>query len=127
MFCKYEIRRDLVASIFSSGTVFLILIVLRFEHTLVLTSFAASCYIMFHLPTSTTVHHRNLVGGHLLGLFAGTLTWYIKEYFVSDGLFFIAIAVGVSSLFMSVLNLHHPPANGTARALCVLNVVTFFH
>lgn len=33
----------------------------------------------------------------------------------------IAVAVGISTLTMSVLNLHHPPANGTALAVTLGN------
>ena len=114
-----ELPRDLDSSIFSFLAVLSILVINRLENTIVLSSFAASCYIMFHLSNTQPAKYRNLVGGHLIGLYSGLLAKQVHLLGLSEDIVVVALAVGLSSLVMSVIDVPHPPANGTALAVAL--------
>ncbi len=114
-----ELTRDLDASIFSFLAVLSILVVNRLENTIVLSSFAASCFILFHLPETDTARRRNLVGGHLIGLSSGLLAQQMPLIGFKDDIVVVAFAVGLCSLAMSVFDVPHPPANGTSLAVAL--------
>ena len=116
---KEEFSKDIRASAYLFITIFFVLAAIRLEHTIVITSFAATCYIMFHLPTTVSAKHRNMIGGHLIGLFTGLLATQVRLLGFTSDIVMIAFAVGISSLIMSILELHHPPANGTALAVAL--------
>ncbi|MCA1743441.1 MAG: HPP family protein [Desulfovibrionales bacterium] len=75
------------------------------------------------LYQATTAQPRNLVGGHLVGMFCGFGASYIPleqflPYHFSNSLL-LAMAVGISIFIMVVTDTEHPPAAGTALGVAI--------
>ncbi|NIV10366.1 MAG: HPP family protein, partial [Aliifodinibius sp.] len=67
-------REDILPSIFTAITIFSILYLIRLGQNIVLTSFAASAFIVFTLPENVTAQPQNVLGGHLIGFMSAALT-----------------------------------------------------
>lgn len=103
----------------------LILVALNVQIRPIITaSVGATAFIVFAIPSDVTANTKNIIGGHLIGVFAGPLTaWITIE---SYALFFYSFAVGLSIFVMVITDCEHTPASG-ALGLAVsgssLNVV----
>jgi CBS-domain-containing membrane protein len=80
-------------------------------------SVGATAFIVFAIPSDVTANTKNIIGGHLIGVFAGSLSaWLASE---SSALIFYSLAVGLSIFLMVITDCEHPPASGTALGLAV--------
>jgi CBS-domain-containing membrane protein len=78
----------------------------------------ATTFIVFAMPKATSAKTRNVIGGHLVGLAAGTIFYFTAlPYFVE-----YPLAVGIAVFVMVALDVEHPPAAGTALAVVINEV-----
>ena len=100
-------------TVLATATVFLVLLSLSLEHAVVISSIGATAFIVFVMPRSIVARPKNVIGGHLIGLFSGSLCSMIPHPPPSHAVVY-SLAVGISILAMVITNTEHPPASGTA-------------
>jgi CBS-domain-containing membrane protein len=60
-------------SFLATVVVFIVLLLLNMEHAVVIASIGATAFIVFTMPRNITTAPRRVIGGHLIGLFSGSL------------------------------------------------------
>ncbi len=94
--------------------VLLVFIALRQQHLVVVASLAATGFTIFTMPNNVTASSRNVLGGHMIGMFFGSLfSFFSMESGIGQDVIY-ALAVGFSMFAMTITNTEHPPAAGTA-------------
>ncbi len=95
-------------------------------HAAIIAALGASTFVVFAMPHSITAQPRRLIGGHVIGVLAGTLCYYafltgpmgrLLASWQPATLFIYALAVGLAIFAMTVTNTEHPPAAGTALGI----------
>jgi len=114
-------KHYLIQSAMAALTVFFVLIFLSLEHSVIIASLGATAFIVFAMPGYPTAKPRNVIGGHLIGLFWGTAFSFLHFSRFFDHLAF-ALAVGFSILTMVVTDTEHPPAAGTALGVSMTGI-----
>lgn len=117
-------KAALVQSSLASGAIFLTFLVLRLEHAAAVASMGATAFIVFIMPESLTARPKNVVGGHLIGLAAGSLCSLLPVPSALHVMLACSLAVGLSLLLMVVTGTQHPPAAGTALAVALAGAST---
>ncbi len=74
------------------------------------------------MPDNITAQARNVIGGHLVGLFFGFVFSLFPQPALIFSLFIYSIAVGASILTMVVTDTEHPPAAGTALGVVMTGI-----
>jgi len=112
---KYYIFQSLLAAI----ALLIIVLVLGKEKMLTVSAIGATAFIIFAMPKSVSAQTKHVIGGHLVGLAAGTIFYFTElPYYVE-----YPLVVGLAIFIMVALDVEHPPAVGTALAV-VINEVT---
>ncbi|MFC1569496.1 HPP family protein [bacterium] len=106
-------------SMFAMISMFIVLLVLQFQHLVISASIGATAFIIFAMPKSITARPRCVIGGHLMGFVCGGLCAIIPQPNVIMTLAVYAMAVGISMFFMVVFDTEHPPASGTALGVAI--------
>jgi len=104
-------------SSYAALSVFFITLILS-ENPVVIASIGATAFIVFALPNNIASDPKRIIGGHFLGFFIGSCF----AVFPFMGIVFFkaiwfALAIGITILFMAVLDLEHPPAAAAGTAL----------
>jgi len=60
-------------SFLATAVVLIVLLLLSAEHAVVIASIGATAFIVFTMPRNVTAKPRRVIGGHLIGLFSGSL------------------------------------------------------
>jgi CBS-domain-containing membrane protein len=108
-----------IQSIFAALCVFVVLWVLSGEQLVITTSIGASSFIVFAMPKAVTAQPRGIIGGYLIGLAVGALSWLVPhEAFLSTIVVYSAV-VGASMFLMVVTDTEHPPACGIALGVAI--------
>jgi len=123
----YRIRREfkrlwknyLYQSFLATIVVFIVLLLLNMEHAVVIASIGATAFIVFTMPRNITAAPRRVIGGHLIGLFSGSLCALIPHSSILPSIVVYSLAVGISILLMVALDAEHPPAGGTALGVAI--------
>jgi len=123
----YRIRREfkrlwknyLYQSFLATIVVFIVLLLLNMEHAVVIASIGATAFIVFTMPRNVTAAPRRVIGGHLIGLFSGSLCALIPHSSILPSIVVYSLAVGISILLMVALDAEHPPAGGTALGVAI--------
>jgi len=123
----YRIRREfrrlwknyLYQSFLATVVVFVVLFLLNMEHTVIIASIGATAFIVFTMPRNITAAPRRVIGGHLIGLFSGSLCALIPHSLVISSILVYSLAVGISIFLMVALDAEHPPASGTALGIAI--------
>ena len=123
----YRIRREfkrlwknyLYQSFLATIVVFIVLLLLNMEHAVVIASIGATAFIVFIMPRNITAAPRRVIGGHLIGLFSGSLCALIPHSSILPSIVVYSLAVGISILLMVALDAEHPPAGGTALGVAI--------
>ena len=112
---KYYILQSLLA-----GTaLFIIVLVLGKDKMVTVSAIGATAFIVFTMPKAVSAQTKHVIGGHLVGLAAGTVFYFTAlPYFVE-----YPLAVGITIFLMVALDVEHPPAVGTALAVAALSAV----
>ena len=106
-------------SLLATLAIFVALLVFTLQHPVIIASIGATAFIVFARPDSVTAKARNVVGGHLVGLFCGFLCTLIPQFSSAHPAVAYSLAVGLSILIMVVADTEHPPASGTALGVAV--------
>ncbi len=123
----FRIRREfrrlwknyLYQSFLAMVVVFIVLLLLNMEHAVVIASIGATAFIVFTMPRNITAAPRRVIGGHLIGLFSGSLCALIPHSSILPSTVVYALAVGISIFLMVTLDAEHPPASGTALGIAI--------
>jgi len=123
----YRIRREfkrlwknyLYQSFLATIVVFIVLLLLNMENAVVIASIGATAFIVFTMPRNITAAPRRVIGGHLIGLFSGSLCALIPHSSIFPSVIVYSLAVGISIFLMVALDAEHPPAGGTALGVAI--------
>lgn len=111
---KYYILQSLLAV----AALLAIVLVLGKDKMVVISAMGATTFIVFAMPKTASAQRKNVVGGHLVGLAAGTIFYFTAlPYFLE-----YPLAVGIAIFVMVALDVEHPPAAGTALAVVINEV-----
>lgn len=91
----------------------------------IVAALGASAFIIFAMPKSATAQPRNVIGGHIIGLIAGSIcalafialphpSAAVEKFFY---IFTAALSVGLAIFLMAITDTEHPPAAGTALGI----------
>jgi len=91
----------------------------------IVAALGASTFIIFAMPNSTTAQPRNIIGGHIMGLIAGSICAlaFVALPQLSPAvekfcyIFAAALSVGLAIFLMAITDTEHPPAAGTALGI----------
>ncbi len=112
---KQYIYQSLLAAI----VVFIVLLILTINNAVVIASIGATAFIIFTMPRNVTARPRRVIGGHMVGLFSGSLCALIPHSSTLSSVSVYALAVGISICLMVALDFEHPPASGTALGVAI--------
>lgn len=124
-----NIRRYALQCSLATLVVLILLVALdAVTQTVLIAALGASTFIAFAVPQSTVSSPRCLVGGYLVGIFAGSILSALNGTIsISDPVMaevsmivFGALATGIAMFLMVVTKTEHPPAAALALGL-VLN------
>lgn len=117
---KENWKKYVIQSLLATVTIFFILLILNVQdRPIIVSSLGASTFIVFAMPQSMVAKTRNLVGGHAVGFICGTIfSLLLNGNFVFSNLSY-ALAVGLSTFIMVIIDTEHPPAAGTALSLSI--------
>jgi len=106
-------------SLFATVVMVGVFIVLTLQNVVVVASLGSTAFVIFALPKSITAQARNVIGGNMVGLLAGSLCALIPQPHYIVSLLVYALAVGSSIFIMVVTDTEHPPASGLALGVAV--------
>jgi CBS-domain-containing membrane protein len=94
-------------------------------HTTIVAAMGSTAFIVFAMPHSASARSRNVIGGHLMGILAGSLCALLLGLLTPTAgplakvtaIAVHALSVGLSILAMVTTDTEHPPAAGTALGL----------
>jgi CBS domain-containing membrane protein len=116
---KTHWKAYLLQSLVAMVVILIIFFVVTPERPVIVASIGSSVFIVFALPNNRTAQPRNLIGGHIIGLFCGSLAYLFPETSMLPSLALYSAAVGLSILLMVALKMEHPPASGTALGIAL--------
>ncbi len=111
--CRRLWKQFVVQSFLAGAILFVLVLILGKEKLAAISAISASTFIVFTLPHTQSARAKNLIGGHLIGLVAGTVICItglgaLAEY---------PLAVAMACLIMVSIDMVHPPAAGTALSM----------
>ena len=112
-------KNYLYQSFLATIIVFVVLVLLTVENAVVIASIGATAFIVFTMPRNITAKPRRVIGGHLIGLFSGSLCALIPHSSPLTYIIILSLAVGISICLMVALDVEHPPASGTALGVAI--------
>lgn len=111
------------------ATITLIIVLLLIDlvaEAAIVAALGATAFIVFAMPKSITARPKNVIGGHAIGLISGSLCFIaltpLQSLLGSEGIARIlaaAVSVGLSIFLMTIIDMEHPPASGTALGIVV--------
>jgi CBS-domain-containing membrane protein len=113
----------------ATGVVLTLLLILdAFTQTVLIAALGASTFIAFAVPRSLHSDPRHMIGGYLVGIFAGGLLGLLNDAVLftdpaNDHALMVvlgALATGLAMFLMVITKTEHPPAAALALGL-VLN------
>ena len=112
-------KHYVLQSLFATVAVFVVLYFLSLQNAVIIASIGATAFIVFTMPDYVTAQPRNVIGGHLVGLFWGFVFSLIPHAATFEDLVCYSLAVGLSIFTMVVTDTEHPPAAGTALGVAI--------
>lgn len=116
-------------SLMAVAVLLIILAVLEIQaHLVVIAAIGSSTFVVFAMPKVKQARPRSVIGGHLVGLLSGALSYLPFFWLCFPGesmpykvlcVFAGGIAVGLAIFLMTVTNTEHAPAAGTALGITV--------
>jgi len=118
LYWKHYVLQSLLATL----SIFAVLYFLSMQDAVIIASLGASTFIVFAQPDNITAATRNVIGGHVVGLFCGFLFSLIPHPTMLYSLMIYSLAVGTSIFVMVVTDTEHPPAAGTALGVTITGI-----
>jgi len=115
-------KHYVLQSILATCSVFIVLYFLSLQESVIIASIGATAFIVFTMPNNITAQSRNVIGGHLIGLFYGFLFSLIPHSALIFSILIYSLAVGASIFTMVVTDTEHPPAAGTALGVVITGI-----
>lgn len=115
-------KNYVVQSLLASLSVFIVIYFLSMQDAVIIASIGATTFIVYAMPQNITAQPRNVIGGHLVGLFCGFLFSLIPHPSVLYSTLIYSLAVGTSMFIMVVTDTEHPPASGTALGIALSGI-----
>jgi CBS-domain-containing membrane protein len=112
-------KNYVLQSLFATFAIFIVLYFLTIQNAVIIASIGATAFIVFAMPKALTANARNVIGGHIVGLFWGFVFSLIPHPTMITSLFCYSLAVGLSIFTMVVTDTEHPPASGTALGVAI--------
>lgn len=116
-------------SLLATLTLLAVLLILRFSRVVIIAALGATAFIVFAMPKNITAQPRNVIGGHVVGIIAGSicslliyqeaLANYLGLDFEILMIVAASISVGLTIFIMVVTDTEHPPGCSTALATIV--------
>lgn len=100
----------------------ILLLILTFEHIVVVVSLGSMAFIIFARPHSDMAQARHVIGGQALGLLAGGLFGFVPQEPLIIAILAHALAVGLAALLMVAFEVEHSPAAGTALGVALQGI-----
>lgn len=116
---KLHWKNYVYQSALAALAIFIITIILRMQNAVIIASLGSSAFIIFALPNAASAKSRNVIGGHIVGILAGSLFSIVPQTVFFLTALTYAFAVGLSILIMVVTDTEHPPAAGTALGIAM--------
>ena len=116
---KLHWKNYVFQSLFATVAVFVVLYFLTLQNAVIIASIGATAFIVFAMPKALTANARNVIGGHVVGLFWGFVFSLIPHATLLASLVCYSAAVGLSIFTMVVTDTEHPPASGTALGVAI--------
>ncbi len=118
-FKRYQ-KSYIFQSLLATSAIFTALLLLNIQkRPIIVASIGATAFIVFAMPKDVTAKSRNVIGGHLVGLFCGSLCALIPHSTFLPSILVYSFAVGLATFIMLVVNAEHPPAAGTALGIVI--------
>ncbi|MFA7677758.1 MAG: HPP family protein [Candidatus Omnitrophota bacterium] len=114
---KSSWKNYIFQSIFASLAVWIVIMALSFQELVIVAAIGATAFIVFAMPKQITARARNIIGGYLVGIAAGTIFSLFPQSKFSTVIY--ALAVGFSILVMVMIDVEHPPASGVALSIAI--------
>ena len=111
---KYYLLQTSLAGI----ALFILVLILGKGRIVAISAMGATAFIVFAMPTAVSAQARNVIGGNLAGLVAGTIFYFTPFPYYLE----YPLAVGIAIFVMVALDVQHPPAAGTALAVVIHEV-----
>src|SRR5512136_460724 len=86
-------KHYVLQSLFATLAVFIVLYFLSLQDAVIIASLGATAFIVFAMPDSLMAQPRNVIGGHLVGLFWGFVFSLIPHATVFGSLIGYSMAV----------------------------------
>lgn len=115
-------KNYVLQSLLATLSIFVVLYFLSMQHAVIIASLGATTFIVFAQPDNITAQPRNVIGGHIVGLFCGFLFSLIPHPTMLYALMIDSLAVGISIFVMVVMDTEHPPAAGTALGVTMTGI-----
>ena len=115
LYWKHYLFQSLAAAL----SIFIVLLFLTTQHAVIIASIGATTFIVFAMPKSITAKPRNVIGGHIAGIIAGSLCALIPHQLPLCNIAVYSCSVGLSMFIMVVTNTEHPPASATALGVAI--------
>ena len=109
----------LFQSILCTLCVLAVLWVLGEGQYVIIAAVGASSFIVFAMPKSVTAQPKSIIGGYLIGLGIGSLSWLIPQPSFAYQIIVYAAVVGLTMFAMVTTDTEHPPACGTALGVAI--------
>ena len=113
-------KQYIIQSSFAALTVFIITLILS-DNPVIIASIGSTAFIVFAMPNNIAAEPKRIIGGHFLGFFIGSCfaVFPFMDVVLFKALWF-SLSVGITILFMVILDLEHPPAAGTALGMTLI-------
>ncbi|MFC1998424.1 HPP family protein [Chloroflexota bacterium] len=109
----------LFQSILCALCVLSVLWVLGEGQFVIIAAIGASSFIVFAMPKAVTAQPKSIIGGYLLGLAIGALSWLIPAATFNSQIIVYSSVVGLTMFAMVATDTEHPPACGTALGVAI--------
>ena len=113
-------RRNIIQSSYAAATVLFIIITLS-NSPVIIASIGATAFIIFAMPNNIATEPKRIFGGHFPGFFIGSCfaVFPFMDVVLFKALWF-SLLLGITILFMVVLELEHSLAAGTALGMTLI-------
>lgn len=116
----------ILQSLLAAVSIFLIVLVLGMQQSVLVASLGATTFVVFALPNKFTAQPRNVIGGHAVGLVCGKIGYLLLQLIPGattvEEAAGLGLAVGLAIFIMVVFDMEHPPAAGTAFGVVATGV-----